>query len=863
MKKTLAFVLASMILAVVLLMAACTSPFAPSFPTDGSAGKGRVDILFGTEDRSIVPDTNFDSYKFVFTEYEDDGITVIGASTYPKSKNDKPFSFWLSPGFYKVAVTAYKGPANENKIAATGNSGEVPFELKVSDNPKIVITLNGNKTTGTGSFYYKIDYPEGTHIIGFSLGETYITEEIVSGVAGEISLNAGIYRMVVRLQNHEGKTTGFGDLVEIYENNKTIFEKDFTEGNIVWVEPEYVAVTDIALTIDGVPIGTGPVELNLGDSITIDASVTPSFATNKTVTWSSSKEDIVTAVDGILTAKAAGSTTVTATAGDITKTINVTVINSYVPVTDITLPADADGNGEITISAEVGIPTKTAQVVPSNATAGTVIVWTAVNINGIDEVIEQGVVQENPSWRASNAGTYILRATVVDGIAVGTPFVKDFKITVNPITDIDTWHGLYIWPNASSVEVGSFHGKDDVIKVSPNAQGIYDWAPLRYDLTEFANASQEITVNVSFSYYIESANNGAKIRLQAIQKGPSYPVITGPSTATGSWQTSSGSLTFIPGYTDEQPYHGYLYIDESDSNGLNKKTVYLADFELRINGVIVSRPPITVESVSLNEASLELTVGDTEALTAEVLPTTADNKSVSWSSGDPTVATVTDGLVTAVGAGSTVITVTSMDGSKTAQATVTVVAAYVPVTGFSYTGGTSVTAGHSLVLSGDFTPGADAVKAGKAVTWAVVSGPATTSESTLTATGTAAGTVIVTASIADGTEIGMAYTSAPFTITVAASIGTGGISFSWANGAPVTDPAGPVTITLGQSVTLSAGTGITGPYQWLNGDNVIDGATGAGYTFTPAAKGNYSIGLRGFRSVGGTLYQHNVEIIVE
>lgn len=87
---------------------------------------------------------------------------------------------------------------------------------------------------------------------------------------------------------------------------------------------------------------------------------------------------------------------------------------------------------------------------------------------------------------------------------------------------------------------------------------------------------------------------------------------------------------------------------------------------------------VDVTGVSLNKTTTTLTVGDTETLTATVSPNDATDKSVTWSSDDTSVATVDpNGLVTAVGAGTANITVTTTDGSKTASCAVTVNAATV------------------------------------------------------------------------------------------------------------------------------------------------------------------------------------------
>ena len=79
-----------------------------------------------------------------------------------------------------------------------------------------------------------------------------------------------------------------------------------------------------------------------------------------------------------------------------------------------------------------------------------------------------------------------------------------------------------------------------------------------------------------------------------------------------------------------------------------------------------------VTSVTLNKSALSLEVGKTGKLSATVLPNSATNKSVSWSSNNEAVATVsTNGTVTAHKAGTAVITARTANG-KSASCTVTV-----------------------------------------------------------------------------------------------------------------------------------------------------------------------------------------------
>jgi len=79
----------------------------------------------------------------------------------------------------------------------------------------------------------------------------------------------------------------------------------------------------------------------------------------------------------------------------------------------------------------------------------------------------------------------------------------------------------------------------------------------------------------------------------------------------------------------------------------------------------------SVTGVSL-KASVSLAVGESETLSATITPSNAADKSVTWKSSNAAVATVSDGVVTGNSVGTATITVTTVDGGKTANCAVTV-----------------------------------------------------------------------------------------------------------------------------------------------------------------------------------------------
>lgn len=81
---------------------------------------------------------------------------------------------------------------------------------------------------------------------------------------------------------------------------------------------------------------------------------------------------------------------------------------------------------------------------------------------------------------------------------------------------------------------------------------------------------------------------------------------------------------------------------------------------------------VAVTGVELSQTEVTLGVNETVTLTPTVAPENAADKSVTWSSDNTAVATVSEGVVTAVAEGTANITVTTTDGGKTASCAVTV-----------------------------------------------------------------------------------------------------------------------------------------------------------------------------------------------
>ncbi|MBP3574425.1 MAG: leucine-rich repeat protein [Prevotella sp.] len=122
--------------------------------------------------------------------------------------------------------------------------------------------------------------------------------------------------------------------------------------------------------IDNITLDKTVAEMTEGETLTLTATVTPEDATDKTVTWTSSDETVATVKDGVVTALKAGKTTITAKAGEVSATCEITVNAKVIPATSIAL----DKTTAEMIEGET--LTLTATVTPEDATDKTVV-WTS------------------------------------------------------------------------------------------------------------------------------------------------------------------------------------------------------------------------------------------------------------------------------------------------------------------------------------------------------------------------------------------------------------------------------------------------------------------------------------------------------
>lgn len=175
--------------------------------------------------------------------------------------------------------------------------------------------------------------------------------------------------------------------------------------------------------VTGVSLNETALTLLVNDVRALSATVSPDNATDKTVTWESSNDEIVSVVDGTITAKGVGTATITATADGKSATCTVTVVQ---PVTGVSITEEA-----LSFDLTMGSTLTLHAALEPNGAAAEAVTWRSGN-TAVATVSAHGVVTPIAP------GTTSIEAATPDGDCSDsrTVIVKQLAtgITLNPAT---------------------------------------------------------------------------------------------------------------------------------------------------------------------------------------------------------------------------------------------------------------------------------------------------------------------------------------------------------------------------------------------------------------------------------------------
>lgn len=430
----------------------------------------------------------------------------------------------------------------------------------------------------------------------------------------------------------------------------------------------------------GVTLDMTQASVSTGDALTLNAKMIPENAGNDTMFWKSSDEEVATVENGTVSTHKAGKAQISVTTldGDFTAVCDLTV-KDYVAVSGVVLDRK-----EIAVAPGLQF-VLSARILPEDAN------------------------HKNVMWNSSNTDV----ATVNDGV-VSTVSTGDAVITV-------------------TTEEGDF--KDTCsVTVTPDAQPVIPVEGVSISETEkVLKEGEEFTLTATVSpgdatsQAISWSSSGTDVatvdsggHVKAVKAGKAS--IT--ATTVDGGHTAVCELTVEP---KEKPVEGIslsetdksllegewftLTVNVSPEDAANKNVTFSSsdpqtvtvDGKGRVNAVRAGVAIITattvdggysaacrvtvkpatnpVTGVLLSETARTLTEGEQLILTAYIMPDHATNKAVTFKSSDTKIATVDEnGIVSAVGQGDAVITVTTVDGGYTARCAVKVLKKETPST---------------------------------------------------------------------------------------------------------------------------------------------------------------------------------------
>jgi uncharacterized protein YjdB len=514
--------------------------------------------------------------------------------------------------------------------------------------------------------------PKDVAVLGVSLDKPNIsllegkTETLKAVITPDNATNKAVYwkssnDAVATVENGvvTGITAGSSDIIV------TTIDGNMTAKCAVTVSATSVDVTGVSLDKPNISLLVGGME-------TLTATVAPTNATNKNVTWSSSHPNIATVLQsGLVTGVTAGSADITVTTEEGNKTAICSVIVSAVgvPVTGVSL-------NKTNISLAVGgTEILKATVAPSNATNKNVT-WSSSH-PGIARVDSGGGVI------GITAGNTVITVTTIDSNKTA-----DCLVTVNaadvPVTSVslnknstslivggkETLTATIAPSNATNQRVTWNTSAPEVVTVENGLiTGITVGSATITVTTADSNRTAACGVTVSDIVHVTGIYLNKESASLSIGGTETLTVTFSPPNATNQNVTWSSDTPSVASISQSGVVSGV-------SEGTATITVTTIDGNKTATCVVTVRDDtVDVTGVTLNKTTLVFYVGGTEALAATVAPSNATNKIVSWSSSASSVATVSSsGVVTAVGAGNATITVTTVDGSKTATCSVTVTA---------------------------------------------------------------------------------------------------------------------------------------------------------------------------------------------
>ena len=730
-----------------------------------------TELISFNEDTVTI--TSGETYKLTVTTIPEDAtVSWTSSNSECVIVNSEGVISGIKGGTAVVTASIYEDKKAECVVTVRQGANELKFDihdlsLRVGEEYKIKTTILPENTfdktikwSSSNNSVANID--EDGNIVALKAGTA-----IIKGSMNKIANDSCKVVVIQPAESISLQTTAEMYIGTSLRLTATVLPEDVTDNTVTWSTSDAaIATVDTEGNVTAVAVGEATITATCGDksatcnvtvnpilaeSIALDktelnltigasekltATVLPEDVTDKTVTWSTSDASIATVDnEGNVTAVAVGEATITATCGDKTATCKVTVnpilaesitldkteltltIGASEKLTATVLPedvsdktvtwstsdasiatVDAEGNvkaisvGEATITATCGDKSATCKVtvnpilaesITLDKTELTLTIGASEKLTAI--VLPEDVTDKTVTWSTSDAAI----ATVdnegnVTAVAVGEATITatcgdktaTCEVTVNPIlaesitldkTELTLTIGASekltatVLPEEVTDKTVTWSTSDAAIATVDTEGNVTAISVGEATITATCgdkSATCKVTVNPILAESITLDKTELTLTIGASEKLTPTVLPEDVTDKTVTWSTSDASIATV------------------DAEG-NVKAISVGEATITATcgdksaTCKVTVNPILAESISLDKTELTLTIGETEKLTATVLPEDVTDKTVTWSTSDATIATVdAEGNVKAISVGEATITATCGDKSATCKVTV-------------------------------------------------------------------------------------------------------------------------------------------------------------------------------------------------
>lgn len=433
----------------------------------------------------------------------------------------------------------------------------------------------------------------------------------------------------------------------------------------------------VGTPVKGITLSISSKTLYVGDpSLDISATLTPANATDKSLEWSSSDPEVASIAPGaalraVIKPLKPGKTTITVTTkdGGFTASCEVTVKRH---VSGVSL-------NKASLTLYVGETESLAATVAPEDASDKTVAWSSDN-SAVASV-------SNGKVTANKPGTAVIKVVTND-------LSKEAACTVTVKRHAES---VELSQKEIKLYLGENRSLTATVLPSDASDKNVTWSSSNPNVATVSTAGNVVSKSVGTTVItVKTADGGHQASCHVTVLEPvvyaTSLTITPQALNMNIGESASLTLQMLPSNANEK------LVWESDNESVARvvngdiTAVGVGVAKIMVKGKNVTSNEVTVTvidkfavtGVKLNESEKSLQVGDSFTLTATVLPEDARDKTVTWSSDKESVATVKDGVVTAVSPGTAIIKVTAGAGAFSATCSVTVEERIIEITEISY-----------------------------------------------------------------------------------------------------------------------------------------------------------------------------------